>query len=285
MEKAIQIAYDAQFERKCQYAAEAGFRTIAVNYAPIPEQKESPCDTEGAWDRITENILRILEENNLRCIQSHLPCYDLLQSSEIPDERIDFALRQAIRSGGKIGVKYGVFHLRSSISTAYRPSKSFEDNRRIIECLLEDAVPCDTAIAVENIPIFPDTSKLMPFYSSNFEDLSTLADSFHDDHVVICWDFGHANLLKWDQTAAIEFLGSRIKCTHIHNNFGFYDDHATPDSGNIPWERVMPALAATGFDGPLTLETHCYYSDPELLKSFAKHNYTCLAYLERSMKR
>ena len=35
MQKAIQIAYDELFKLKCQLAAKADFRHIAVNYTPI----------------------------------------------------------------------------------------------------------------------------------------------------------------------------------------------------------------------------------------------------------
>lgn len=86
----------------------------------------------------------------------------------------------------------------------------------ILSELLEYAIKYNTGIAVENLPIFPDNSKLMPFYSSSFEDLATLVDSFDDERMGICWNFGHANLLRWEQTAAIEFLESRIKCTQIN---------------------------------------------------------------------
>ena len=63
-------------------------------------------------------------------------------------------------------------------------------------------------------------------------------------------------------------------------NWGVRDDHAPPIYGNIEWNRVIPALAATGYDGPLTLETHCWYNVDDLSRSFMKHNYDSLLYLE-----
>lgn len=278
MQKAIQIAYDDLFSIKCACAAEAGFRHISVNFNEVPNK------TEDEWKAATEDIQKILDHNGLQCIQTHLKYHDLLESSEVPDEMTDTHIRQTLLVAGALGAKYNVFHPRSSISSGYRPSKSFEDNRALLSDYLEYAIKSNTAIAVENIPIFPSRSKLMPFYSSTFEDLATLVDSFSDEHIVICWDFGHANLLKWKQSDAIGFLGDRIQCTHIHNNFGFCDDHSTPDMGNIDWKSAMGALAATGFDGPLTLETHCWYTDYELFRSFAKHNFACLEYLERLTK-
>ena len=278
MQKALQIAYDAQFALQCQYAAEAGFRHVSVNFNEVPPK------TEAEWKAITEDVGNILAKNGLSCVQTHLKYHDLLESSEVPDEVTDFHICQTLLAAGALGAKYNAFHPRSSISTGYRPSKSFEDNRALLSKYLEYAVKANTVIAVENIPIFPGRSKLMPFYSSTFEDLATLVDSFSDEHIAICWDFGHANLLKWEQSDAIGFLGDRIKCTHIHNNFGFCDDHSTPDMGNINWKSAMAALAATGYDGPLTLETHCWYDDDALLESFIRHNFACVEYLERLAK-
>ena len=107
-----------------------------------------------------------------------------------------------------------------------------------------------------------------------------MCDSFHTDHVGICWDTGHARLNNDDQAACISFLGDRIKCTHIHNNWGVRDDHAPPVYGDIEWDKVMSAFAGIGYQGPLTLETHCWYVTDDLLRSFAKHNFDSLVYLE-----
>ena len=47
----------------------------------------------------------------------------------------------------------------------------------------------------------------------------------------------------------------------------------------------MSAFAEVGYEGPLTLETHCPYNDDALLESFARHNLAGLEYLERLMKK
>ena len=101
----------------------------------------------------------------------------------------------------------------------------------------------------------------------------------------ICWDTGHANLMRFDQATAIKYIGDRLKCTHIHNNFHRDDEHLTVDQGDIKWPLVMGALKEINYDGPLTLETHCRYFEPELLKSFAAHNFKTLEYLEGLMEK
>ena len=117
--------------------------------------------------------------------------------------------------------------------------------------------------------------------------LARLCDSFDADNIGICWDTGHANILNKEspQDDAIRYLGKRIKCTHIHNNFSDLDPHLPPDSGNIEWDKVMKAFNDIGYNGALTLETHCLYpEDDQLLRDFAQYNFNCLEFLERIRK-
>ncbi len=276
MKKAIQIAYDSLFEKMCNFASEAGFKYISVNFHEIPLGK-----TEDEWKFITEDIQRVLSQNNLQCIQTHLHYHDPLTSSEITLDDADKSIKQEIIAASKLGSQFNVYHPRTSISSGYRTSKALEDNRKILTWMLDLAIKHNTSIACENIPIFPTNCYVLPFYSSNVEDLVNLVDSFNDEHMVACWDFGHANLMKWDQATCLRFLGSRLKCTHIHNNYALSDDHAFPDSGLIKWEEFMPTLSEIGFDGPLTSEVAFRYKDEDLCRSAVRHLYCCLEFLEK----
>ena len=279
MKKAIQIGYDKLFERKCRFASEAGFEYISVNFTGMLGK------TVNEWDIAVEDIERILSDNKLKCIQSHPYYYDLLLSSEIVEEDKEFAIKQAIIATAKLGGEWCAIHPRSAINAGFSSARALEDNRKYLSEYLEVAVKYGTGIAVENLPVFHGIVPVMPFYSSNYEDLCVLADSFNDEKMQICWDFGHANLMHFDQAAAIRYLGSRIKCTHVHNNFANEDSHLPPESGNVPWDKVMGALQSVGYNGALTLEVHCRYEDNELLRSFAKYNYDCLEFMERYIKK
>ena len=277
MIKAIQINYNDAFEQRCGFVSAAGFKFISVGLTELTDK------TEDEWKAVTEDIQRILDTNGLKCIQSHPYFYDLPISSEIREEKYEFAIKQAIIASGKLGARWCAIHPRSSVSGGFSPSKSLEDNRKIFGEYLELAKKHGTGIAAENLPIFPGIIPIMPFYSSNFEDLQTLVDSFGDENLGICWDTGHANMMCFDQAEAIKTLGTRIKCTHIHNNFRRTDDHLPPDSGNIPWDKVMAAFKEIGYQGAFTLETHCRYPDPSMRKVFAKYNYDCLCWLEEKI--
>ena len=275
MKKAIQIAYNKGFEKRCEYAAIAGFKYISVNFNDMPDR--SPM----VWAQAPENILRILEKNGLACIQTHLPYYDLRISAEVTDDELEKAIINSLKVAGEIGAQWNVYHPRAAVKAGFCASKTLDENIRRISGYLEAAEKYGTGIALENLPIFKDIIPIMPFYPNNYGDLCELSDSFKSDSVGICWDTGHANLMDINQAEAIRYMGERIKVTHIHNNFKLYDLHLTPDNGNIDWKSVMSAMADVEYGGPLTLETHCLYDDDMLLRAFAKYNFECLKFLER----
>ena len=278
MKKAIQIKYNETFENKCRYASEAGFQYIAVNFYDMIGK------SQNQWDEAIEHILRVMSDNSLECIQSHPYYYDLTLSSEIDKEDCEFAITNAVIASGKIGAKWCALHPRTSINSGYFVSKALEDNRRSFGRYLEVAKKNNVGLAAENLPIFPGWSPARPFYSSNYEELYNLVDSFNDSNMGICWDTGHANLMHFNQADAIKFLCDRIKITHIHNNYGSEDNHFPPDNGCIDWDAVMGAFKSFGYDGPLTLEINCPYPTEEFLKNFAKHNYGNLVCLEKLME-
>lgn len=275
MIKAIQIAYDEFFEKKCRFAAEAGFRHIAVNFHDMKDR--SP----AAWEKAPDEIRRILSANDLTAVQSHLPYYDLRISVEILDEEMEEAIRNSIKVCGEVGIPWCVWHPRSSVSSGFRASQALEDNKKVISGYLDLAASCGTGIALENLPSFPGIIPQMLFYTCIYEDLSTLHDSFRTENVCVCWDTGHANMMHFDQAEAIRFMGSRIGCTHIHNNFCREDLHLPPDDGNIKWDQVMGAFRDIGYTGPFTLETHCLYSEDDMLRAFAAYNFAGLKYMEK----
>lgn len=279
MKKAIQIDYNEKFEKKCKYAAESGFDGISVNFSGMVDK------SQYEWDCAVEDIQTILEHYKLECCQTHPYYYDLRVSSEITEDRYEYAIIQAIIASGKLGASWCALHPRSSVSSGFRVSRSFEDNVNKVNEYLEYAHKYNVGIGIENLPIFLDVIPIMPFYSSNYEDLCELADNFNDEKVGICWDTGHANLMDFDQADAIRYLGQRIKCTHIHNNFKNVDNHFPPTIGNIPWNKVMGAFDEIGYKGYLTLETHCFYPEDDTeLRNFARYNFEGLEFLESIAK-
>lgn len=271
--KGIQIAYDEHFEKKCRFASEVGFKYIAVNFHDMPNTEDSD------FDYALTHIPSILKKYNLEAVQTHLYCYHPYLSSEKVDEKTEHRIMREIEVSGKIGAKWCVWHPRYYVTDGYNEEKTIKISVERISGYLKQAKLYNTGIAIENLH--------SDMCCADYKELARLHDCFDQDNIGICYDFGHAHLKGFDQVEAIEFLGERIKCTHIHNNFGHNTDyHHPPDIGQIKWEPIMKALKEIGYSGPYTLETHCLYPDDDImLKDFADHNFKCLQYLQRLMNK
>ena len=269
MKKGIQIDYGNLFELKCHLAAKAGFDCVSINFHNFREQLEEKKTI------IAFNINRILSETGLECFQTHLPY--TYTSAELPDEKFDFQVYDALEISGKIGAKWCVHHPKTAKNDNFSAEKAFAYNQEPIKRYIEAAEYYKTAIALENSPTHKPAE---PVYTSDYKDLIKLCDSF-GGKAGICWDFGHANMSDFDHAQAIREAGNRIKCVHIHNNFKNQDDHLLPDTGNIDWLSVMRAFGESTKDVPLVLEVKCRYEEEGLLESYAKHGLECLNFLER----
>jgi len=52
----------------------------------------------------------------------------------------------------------------------------------------------------------------------------------------------------------VKRIGKKLFTTHLQDNFGLNDDHQAPGFGYIDWEKLIPAILATGYQGPLMME-------------------------------
>ena len=274
MIKAIQIQHDGAMEKMFGYAAKSGFKYVSLGFG------STKAFHKDDWEETVAHIKSELEENGLVCVQTHLPYYDLRISSEILDDEMEEAIKRCIKASAMLGAKVCVYHPRSAVSKNYSSTASLQDNKKVITGYNEVAKTAGIGLALENLPIFPDIHH-MRFYTSDPEDLCMLVDSFNDDNISSCWDFGHAHLTKIDHVQALKMVGKRLSCTHIHNNRQIDDDHYPPSLGTMKWEELMPVLTEIGYDGPLTLEV--IYPNDSTLESYVEHCYSCVERLEKLM--
>lgn len=273
MKKAIQIQYDSDFETALKCAKNAGFRYVSLGFG------SSKLFHNAGWEKHILHIEKLLEKYSLECIQTHLPYYDLLISAEIIDKDADKAMLRCIKGGAMLGAQWTAYHARTAVNDNYSPRKSMELAKTALTPLVNEAIAQNTGIAIENLPVFPDIYE-MKFFTSDYEDLCELCDYFKSENVGICWDFGHAHLMKNNQRKAIEYVGSRIKATHIHNNDQNSDGHFLPSTGTIDWKSVISPFKKFGYGGALTLEIN--YNADFALESFFRHAYECLEIIEKA---
>ena len=69
----------------------------------------------------------------------------------------------------------------------------------------------------------------------------------------ICFDTGHAQI-ESDAVQTVKGIGSRVICTHLHDNDGKKDQHLPPFKGIIAWEKFLHGLTEAGYKGTYTFE-------------------------------
>ena len=270
---AIQIQHDDRWREMLKIAAESGFRAVAMGFG------SSRCFHGNGWEKRVAEIREELDKNGLFCVMIHAPYYDLMKSAETVDPETEQALIRCVTATKTLGGSITVVHPRSVITEVEKDvwrvdgARSLAVNRENLSGMLNEAIKNGVFLGIENLPEFPGLP--VPFYSCDPSDHVALIDSFKSENVCAIWDFGHANLMKYDMEQSIRTLGSRIRGTHVHNNDGKSDCHYPPFLPNpsayhavrtVDWKKALHALKSTGYDGYLTLEPdYDYNSPPEVL--------------------
>lgn len=236
--QAAQWEEDRTIEEAIDLVYEAGFRHF---------------DLEAETREEAKRIASHIEGKDIKIIQSHMPFnrYKRIPTELFRKDVMDYAA-YAKDIGSDILVVHGdEFDYQNRL---YTRETALEYNHRFFYDLVEYASANDMRVAFENT--FQEASKLNRAHFCSFvEDLCALVDSYHADHVGICWDTGHAKVQYEDRdTEALKIAGSRIICTHIHDS-GFNQDlHGFPFTGNVHWKDLMQTLQAIGYTGNLSFE-------------------------------
>ena len=277
---AWQIHYNSRFFEILKIAAEVGFKYVAVGFG---DQK---IFQEDDWEEKVLEIKKALDENGVKCIQTHAPYYDLRISAEITDEKFELALVRCIKATKMLGAQICAVHPRGYYEGGVGKEiveESFKWNKINFEPMVREAEKCGCMVGIENLPIFPGWDK--SFYSCFPEEHARLIDCYNSPAVCGVWDFGHAHLtgmraLDTNPKDLLLKVGSRIKGTHVHNNYTTGDFHLAPALGTINWGEVLGALKSTGFDGYLTMEVN----EPDIaVRSYIRYLYESICELDDIM--
>ncbi len=224
---------------------EAGF--TVVDYTPGGE----------TWEQQVRALNNASEKLELPIEQSHAP-FNRYKKMPMEDYKIllDRAFEAAIRMHNKQIVVHGDDY-RVLPGETYDADKALAEMYELWAPYVEKASKHGLAVAFETV--FEDNrAKDAPpdRFTSRLEELISLIDRFDNPYSVCCWDSGHARLAftRAGMSDAMRALGSRITCTHIHDNYYNRDLHVIPFQGDIDWREQMATLKEIGYKGNLTYE-------------------------------
>lgn len=128
-----------------------------------------------------------------------------------------------------------------------------DENIRFLTPLRDLAGRLGVTLCIENMTGKPYAAH--PYeavFGCTADDVLELAGKLD---VMVCWDFGHANITGLCQSAELEKLRGRVRCLHIHDNDGVGDSHripfecpeSAPLGGCVNWEDAAEGLRLCEF--------------------------------------
>ena len=235
----------------------AGFDTIDFSFV-FQNQKDFILH-DPHWEKRIEEVGMAAEELGITFNQCHFPYVEMRKPIFKQDgyaEMFFEVTRRAIIAAGMLKIPHGVTHPQSFPEVNHERKACFERNRKIFDEFIELGVKCGVRTAIENMPPMLDGSFPLR-YGMHYDDVIELVDSYNaPEWVGICWDTGHANLARFDQTRGLHAVGSRLIALHLNDNCGDKnDEHLLPGIGTVDWQAVIQALVDIDYQGDLTYET------------------------------
>lgn len=232
--------------------AQAGYRVMDMNFHDC-SNFPTPFRTEQ-WENWIYKIRETADNCGIEFSQAHSHFYNFCDKNVMNREELDELIMRGIKGAGILGVKWLVIHAATDFNSSTLVKSSKEKNIEYLKPVIEFAAKCNVGIALENL--WDLNISPLRRYTTTAEELVDLADSLPYDNVGICWDFEHAAVMKQDQVAALQLVGSRLKATHVSDYTSVDDVHILPFSGYTDWTSIMKAIKSIYYKGDFTFEIH-----------------------------
>ncbi len=245
------------------------FNYANLNFFEIQELLDKDC-----YEEIFRDLIKFLKDSPLTFNIAHAPIhYPFFFNTYYKRDDIDKLKNRILKSldiSKEIGVKGIVIHIGTYLDEDYNydMKKSIEHNIKYLEPFVEKAIKNNIIIAIENGTQMEKDDPLFKNTAPYIDELINIVDYYNSKYkkevLGICFEFGHANVGKLDMYNEILKIGSKLKITHIHDNYGT-DSHNQPFDGTVNWDSVRKALTDINFNGELTSEVR--YKKEELSDS------------------
>ena len=175
---------------------------------------------------------------------------------------VDAKFERQLITCKELGSKYLVIHPYTDgyVYLAESHARIYEKNKQALKVMLSVAKKYGVTICLENLPFrWHEMCRVT--------EIKRLVRDINDENLGVCFDTGHANVMREDIYKSIIILGDDLKTLHVHDNFGGADDrHYIPYKGNIDWDAFVKGLNEIGFKGYMNLETMIERKTPEPMK-------------------
>lgn len=155
-------------------------------------------------------------------------------------DKIESEYIKTLKKASKFGIRTVVYHLhfKNNMPLSLIGIERIKRMKKIAEEL-------NVNIAIENL--------------YKYDELEFIFNNIKSKNLGMCYDSGHENFL----TPSADFLfkyGNRLMATHIHDNDGKTDQHKTPFTGTIDWNKLAKGYALAN---EISLESEVRIYKPE----------------------
>lgn len=243
--------YQSYFKDLKRYA-DLGFHCLDAIFCSA-DAPFSPLRKDN-WMEWAQAIRSEADRLGITFVQTHVPFYNFCDPVTGINPDTEDIIRKSIVCTKILGAYWTVAHPGTDYGSALMED-SRKKNLEYFSGHLAFAKEHGVGICIENMADFPGRG-FVRHYCGVMEELADLTETLKQtyDNVGICWDFGHANLMYKDQVPCLNYLGDRIKVTHVHDNYGIEDEHRAPFRGNINWAAIMQTLKTSGYQGDFSFE-------------------------------
>lgn len=238
MRSGITTEFDSNivFEIALPMIADAGFEAISLGWTP------SHIDYVSAKGQ--RKILQLADKAGLLIESIHAPWKTELG---VLDERwrkheINSNI-VAITAAGDMGIEFVIIHAGWGDADEHIKQARTDATLKSMNQLSECAVENNVKLAVENLQ--GKTSR---------ELSERILQEFPEEHIGFCHDTGHEHC-SLDCFKALESMGNRLFCTHVHDDTGHSkDEHILPYEGTIDWDLYVSIMNKLDYSGSLLIE-------------------------------
>ncbi len=226
----------------------AGFSVLDFNFCRFCRGEEFMMKSD--WQDSLLTLREYAEKKGITFSQSHgyLP-----RATDTDETHNRNMFIRTIEGTSLLGAKTIVLHPVSVYDGGVLScEKSMQKNIEDITLYLETAHKTGVTIAIENLFDMEAGEN----FASKTDNLLELIAHFKDNHLGVCYDFGHGNLTRNDHIKELQKIGRHLKALHVNDNDGKSDQHLLPGFGIIDWQSVIATLKEIDFQGNFTYEAH-----------------------------
>ena len=231
---------------------EAGYNVLDMNFHDCA-MFETPMWGDD-WQKFVESIKNEAEKYSIEFSQSHSHFYNYTDNDLSDAEWRAEQVRRDILGSEMLGVKWVVIHAATDWKSVNQLKSSREKGVEYFRELADFAGKHNVGLAIENLWEMNIAPKRR--YCSFAEELVELVDLVDAENVGICWDFEHSAIMQQNQMQALNFVGDRLKATHISDFYDKVHDHVLPYNGISDVDDMLRSLAQVDYKGDFTFETH-----------------------------